>query len=146
MNKIFERRGIRQFVKFGIIGTSGAVVDFGMLNLLAVGLHQNVYLSAAISFILAATNNFIWNKKWTFRGLASEKKLHLQYAQYVFVAGIGFFLNLLILRIFLPYFGDVFHLDMNRALVINSSKIVATLMVMLWNFFGSKKLVFNEHR
>lgn len=139
-----RRKGVGQFVKFGIVGFSGAVVDFGILNILAILLKMNVYLSASISFIAAASNNFYWNKKWSFRDEAQNKKMHIQYFQYIIVVTGGFFINLLILRIFLPYFGDLFNVNTDSALVINLSKVVATIVVMVWNFVGSKKFVFNE--
>lgn len=144
MNKFINQRNTYQFVKFGIIGLTGAIIDFGILNILAVILKYNVYLSASISFTFAASNNFYWNKKWTFKGQATDKKIKIQYIEYLTVAVIGFFINLLILRIFIPYFVNVFNLDSSRALVINSAKIIATLLVFLWNFSGSKLLVFRE--
>lgn len=145
--KLFARRkGVGQIVKFGLIGLSGALVDFGILNLLVLGLKFNVYLSAAFSFVAAATNNFYWNKRWTFKGEATDKKTHLQFIQYMIITTIGFFINLLILRIFLPYFGRLFELNINTPLVLNTSKIIATLVVMTWNFLGSKKWVFKSDK
>lgn len=144
--KLFaKRKRVSQIVKFGIIGASGTLVDFGILNILVIGLKFNVYLSAAFSFVAAATNNFHWNKRWTFKGEATDKKLHLQFIQYMIITTVGFFINLLILRIFLPYFGKSFNLDINAPLVLNSSKIIATLVVMTWNFLGSKKWVFKSN-
>ena len=144
MLSIIQRRGVRQFIKFGIIGISGTIIDFGVLNILAILLKQNIYFSASTSFIFAASNNFYWNKKWTFRNIETNKKIHTQFVQYLIVVTIGFFINLLILHIFLPYFGNLFNLDTNNVLVLNSSKIIATMVVMIWNFVGSKKLVFSE--
>jgi len=141
--KLFmHRRGVGQIVKFGIIGATGTAIDFGILNILAVVFKVNVYLSASISFIVAATNNFYWNKRWTFRGAANNKKMHLQFVQYLIVAGIGFSLNLVILRICVPAFSSAFKLENSAPLVVNLSKVVSTLLVMTWNFLGSKKWVF----
>jgi dolichol-phosphate mannosyltransferase len=134
----------RQLVKFAIIGISGTIIDFGVLNILAVLLKFNVYLSAGASFVLAATNNFYWNRKWTFKDQKNNKKIQVQYFQYIIIMTIGFLLNLIILRTFLPYFGNLFNLNTNSALVINLSKVIATIVVTLWNFIGSKKLVFAE--
>lgn len=141
--KLFlKRKGVGQIVKFGIIGTSGTLIDFGLLNLFAIVFKVNVYISAAISFIVAATNNFYWNKKWTFRGEAKSKKLHTQYVQYLVIALIGFMLNILILRLCLPFFSKTLGKDIASPLVLNLSKIIATFVVTTWNFLGSKKWVF----
>ncbi|MFA6423019.1 MAG: glycosyltransferase family 2 protein [Patescibacteria group bacterium] len=138
---LMKQKKTRQMVKFGLIGISGTVIDFGILNIL-VYFHMNVYYAAAISFIIAATNNFIWNRSWTFKEIKNQKKLHVQYVQYIMITATGFLLNLFILKITLPYFGRVFSLDITRPIVLNSSKVVASLFVMIWNFLGSKKIVF----
>ena len=56
-----------QFVRFGVVGASGYVVNLAVYALLleAAGLH---YVAAATgSFLLAASWNYWWNRTWTFR-------------------------------------------------------------------------------
>ena len=57
---------ILKFVKFCIVGFSGMVVDFGTTWLCKEKLGWNKYLSNSLGFVLAATNNYIWNRLWTF--------------------------------------------------------------------------------
>jgi dolichol-phosphate mannosyltransferase len=54
-----------QFLRFCAVGASGYAVNLAVYAaLLAVGLH---YLAAAaISFLLAAGSNYVWNRTWTF--------------------------------------------------------------------------------
>lgn len=68
-----RRRGPRghegwlQLVQFGIVGTSGYLVNLVVFAVLLheAGLH---YVAAATgSFLLAATWNYLWNRTWTFR-------------------------------------------------------------------------------
>lgn len=60
-----------QFVRFCVVGTSNAVIDFGVLNaVLAVFPTRATgpllaYNGAAV--VLAATNSFVWNRRFTFR-------------------------------------------------------------------------------
>ena len=62
-----RRRNWEQLVKFCIVGASGYVVNLAVFALAfhALGLH---YLVAAVcSFLVAVTNNYSWNRLWTFR-------------------------------------------------------------------------------
>jgi dolichol-phosphate mannosyltransferase len=59
-----------QFLRFCVVGASGYAVNLAVYAaLLAVGLH---YLAAAaISFLVAALSNYVWNRAWTFRTSAA---------------------------------------------------------------------------
>jgi putative flippase GtrA len=83
------RREVKRFVKFSVVGTIGAVIDFGTFNLLSnvVGLWS--IPSTAISFTAAITSNFIWNHFWTYPDSRS-KSLRRQAAQFAIVNLIGF--------------------------------------------------------
>jgi dolichol-phosphate mannosyltransferase len=67
------RRGLRQprswlqLARFATVGASGYVVNLTTFALLvtAAGVH---YRAAAVgAFLVAVTNNFFWNRRWTFR-------------------------------------------------------------------------------
>jgi putative flippase GtrA len=55
-----------QFVRFCVVGASGYAVNLAVYAaLLIAGMH---YLAAAaIAFLVAAANNYLWNRAWTFR-------------------------------------------------------------------------------
>jgi dolichol-phosphate mannosyltransferase len=56
-----------QLVKFCLVGGSGYIVNLAVFaTLLDAGLHYT--LAAACSFLVAVTNNYTWNRLWTFRG------------------------------------------------------------------------------
>jgi putative flippase GtrA len=67
MTSITEHRGVRQFIKFGIVGASGTVVNF----VVAHGLQKTTGLSwfgdFAIGFMAGGVSNYIFNRIWTFR-------------------------------------------------------------------------------
>ncbi len=60
-----------QFARFCVVGTSNAVIDFGVLNaaLAAFPTRATVPLLAynTAAVVLAATNSFVWNRRFTFR-------------------------------------------------------------------------------
>jgi putative flippase GtrA len=56
-----------ELAKFCTVGAAGYVVNLGVYTwLVSEGLHYNV--AAAFSFLVAVTNNYTWNRLWTFRG------------------------------------------------------------------------------
>jgi len=63
-----RRHNWEQLVKFCVVGATGYAVNLVVFTLAfhALGLH---YLVAAVcSFLVAVTNNYTWNRLWTFRG------------------------------------------------------------------------------
>ncbi len=60
------RRELTRFFKFGVVGTIGAVVDFGSFNLLATLLGLWSVAASVVSFSAAVTSNFIWNRLWVY--------------------------------------------------------------------------------
>ena len=56
-----------QLAKFSIVGATGYVVNLAVYTaLIHSGVHFN--LAALVSFLVAVTNNYTWNRLWTFRG------------------------------------------------------------------------------
>lgn len=131
---------LKRYIRFGIVGASGVVVDMGILYLLAdpkmLGL--NLSFSKAVAAGVAIVNNFIWNEFWTF-GDISAAQSHWRARQGRFakfnlicLAGIGLSIVLLNLQVRL--------LGMN----IYLANLVAIVLVSFWNFgltvkFGWKK-------
>lgn len=83
-----------QFLRFCLVGGSGYVVNLVVYwALLAVGMH---YLAAAaVSFLVAAANNFVWNRTWTFR--ARTRGWAGQGLRALLVSGLSLGLNQLFL-------------------------------------------------
>ena len=62
-----DRRTLVQYGKFVAFSSLGALIQLGMVYVL-VDNYQFVFLHALIlAVIIAATSNFILNKKWTFK-------------------------------------------------------------------------------
>lgn len=137
-NRFFSHKKlILQFIKFCIVGTLGMIIDIGFLNLLHKVFNLNVYFSATISFILAVINNFLLNRHWTFKGLKmKEKSPPRQFTFFVMVSIIGLGINLGIMWILIESFN----------LWYNWAKVIAILIVTLWNFLANKFWTFREQR
>ena len=70
------------------VGAVGAVVDFGIFNLLRGLLRVVSPVSQAVSFSAAVTSNFLWNRLWTYPDSRS-KPLRRQALQFVLVNLVG---------------------------------------------------------
>jgi putative flippase GtrA len=62
-----RRHNWLQLGKFCAVGASGYLVNLAVFTIL-VGSGLHYLLAATGSFLVAVTNNYIWNRLWTFRG------------------------------------------------------------------------------
>lgn len=139
-----SKRELTRFLKFSVVGTIGAVIDFGLLYLLHSVLGFNIVFSNTCSFTAAVLSNFIWNRYWTYPDSRS-KAIRTQLRQFFIVNIAGWGINtgiLLLLRfpfatlisnlsVYLPSLGNA---DISYKFGYNLAKIFATILVMFWNF------------
>ena len=78
----------KRFLRFAVVGTIGAVVDFATMNILTVFFHITFIIASIISFAAAVLSNFLWNRFWTYPDSRS-KKVHRQVIQFLLVSVIG---------------------------------------------------------
>ena len=114
-----------QLAKFCTVGASGYVVNLTVYTLLlrAAGFH---YLAAAIcSFLVAVTNNYTWNRLWTFRG----QRGHVAYQgmRFLVVAIVALGANLICLRLLVA-------LGLGKIV----AQALAIILVTPLNFLGNK--------
>ena len=81
---------IVQFVKFGIVGISNTLITFAVYTLLLKVFGVWYLAASAIGFILGATNGFLLNRAWTFRGHVGDSLTPVRWAV---VQGCGLALN-----------------------------------------------------
>ncbi len=126
----FEKAFMLKFLKFCVVGVSGTAIDFGLTWLCKEIFKIPKFLANAIGFVVAATNNYILNRIWTW-GSTSDQ-VGVEYVKFFTVSLIGLGLNTLILYIF------------NEKVKLNFyvSKVIATGVVMLWNFFANNFFTF----
>jgi putative flippase GtrA len=138
-----------RFLKFALVGTLGAVIDFGVMNLLTRLTGMDLVPAGTISFICAVISNFLWNRYWTYPESRSRHVLHqLVIFFLVNIAGIG-------IRIPILHFGEppLMHLFDNQyfhnpvtadVFAKNVTLAIAVGIVMLWNFFVNRYWTYND--
>jgi putative flippase GtrA len=128
-----RRANWEQLVKFCLVGATGYAVDLVVYTVLLelAGFH---YLPAAIgSFLVAVTNNYLWNRAWTFRHQRGH--VVLQGARFLLVSTLALGANLLVL-----------HLLVKAGLGEVVAQAIAIVLVTPVNFVGNKLWSFRLRR
>jgi putative flippase GtrA len=138
-----------RFLRFALVGAIGAVVDFGVFNLLAWNFHIHEVPSSILSFIAAVTSNFLWNRFWTYPDSRSKPLAH-QLSQFFLVNLIGLLIRTPIFAALENPLGRLFaSLPTSGAfpaakLGHNAALAVAVGVVMLWNYFINRHWTYND--
>jgi putative flippase GtrA len=69
-----------QFVKFGIVGVSNTLLTFAVYTLLLKVFGVWYLAASAIGFVVGATNGFLLNRRWTFRGHVGDALTPVRWA------------------------------------------------------------------
>ncbi|MBC8142814.1 MAG: GtrA family protein [Armatimonadetes bacterium] len=160
IGRVAQSRGIRQLVKFCIVGVSSLTIDLIVFNLLLDHVAPIWALSAA--FVAGVSNSFFWNSRWTFAG--NERNLKRQLPIFFGTNLVGFLLNtaitsgVLVLAaqwrlmdtnyppmetLRLVFFRDTNSVGFSR-LALNAAKLCAAVVVVAWNFTASKFITFRH--
>ncbi|HEY3342877.1 MAG TPA: GtrA family protein [Anaerolineae bacterium] len=135
-----NKQEVKRFVKFMVVGFSGLIVDFTVLNILAHIFNVQSWLAVAVAFTVAATNNFIWNRLWVYPESRKES-IWKTFPTFFLVNAVGLGINELILFLFeLPisnFLGSEFW-------GLNVTKGIAAVIVMIWNFVVNRFVTFRE--
>jgi putative flippase GtrA len=121
-----------QLAKFCTVGASGYVVNLAVYaTLLSLGLH---YLPAAVcSFLVAVTNNYLWNRVWTFR----HQRGHLVFQGFRFLL-----VSTVALAANLAFLSGLVALGVPKL----PAQAVAIALVTPWNFVANKLWSFRRRR
>jgi putative flippase GtrA len=146
LNNVKERE---RFLKFAVVGVIGAVIDFGVMNLLTQVAGMSLVLAGTISFVCAVISNFIWNRYWTYPDSRSRpigRQLIMFFA--VNIAGVA--IRIPILHFVEPPLINLFenmYLSSpfsSEFLAKNLTLALAVGIVMLWNFFVNRYWTYND--
>ncbi len=137
---------IAQFTRFLSIGAVSAVIDFGSLNILiflfTTGPNGQYFVPfKSISFVLVITNSYFLNKYWSFKHHHAKPSVK-EGGRFLIICCIGFLLNVSIASFVFHRLDNIIH----PALAANIASVIATGMVLMWNFSGYKFFVFKPQK
>ena len=138
-----------RFFRFALVGTLGAVIDFGVMNLLSHFTNMPLVYAGTISFLCAVISNFTWNRFWTYPESRSRPLLG-QLGMFFLVNLAGVAIRIPILHYLEPpllrFFENAFHISYNTAefYAKNATLAIAVGVVMLWNFFVNRYWTYND--
>lgn len=130
-----QRRGVRQFVKFSVVGASGFVVNLVVFTLLQRldPRHSELthyYVFYTIGFFSGGVSNYYLNRIWTFRSTGHALR---EGAQFLTVSALAWLVGLGISWGLAPVLGHGHRLW-----------LVATLAGIIVNFFINKYWTFRH--
>lgn len=128
-----KRRNWEQLVKFCVVGASGYLVNLWVFSLLVLFADVHYIPAAIASFLVAVTNNYTWNRLWTFR--AQRGHVAYQGMRFLVVSVLALGANLTVL-----------HLLVQAGLGEIGAQAVAIVVVTPINFVGNKLWSFGPRR
>ena len=111
---------------------------------------ETIALAVALAFVIAATNNFIWNRLWVYPESRTQKKRR-QMPIFLAVNAAGLLINELIFLLFQTPITELIRIvpipfiqSHYRGIGLNVTKLIAAVIVMLWNFFVNRFVTFRN--
>jgi putative flippase GtrA len=128
-----QRHNWEQLAKFCVVGASGYVVNLAVYTALLTGADVHYRLAATGSFVVAVTNNYLWNRLWTFRHARGH--FAFQGMRFFVVALIAYVGNLVILTLLV---------ELGVGKIV--AQAIAIVLVTPANFIGNKLWSFRRSR
>lgn len=128
-----RRRNWEQLVKFCAVGTTGYAVNLWVFSFLVLVVEVHYIPAAVCSFLVAVTNNYTWNRIWTFR--AQRGHVAYQGMRFFVVSTLALGANLVVL-----------HVLVRAGLSEVVAQAIAIVLVTPVNFVGNKLWSFGPRR
>jgi putative flippase GtrA len=130
MLQYFTQAVLIKFLKFGAVGATGVVIDFGFTWISKEQVKIQKYIANAIGFTFGATSNYFLNRWWTFH--SNNPELAMEYSRFLLVSLVGLGMNTAIIWLLVSKRNGNFY----------TSKLFAMGLVTFWNFFVNLMFTF----
>ena len=130
---------LKEILKFAFTGGVCFVIEYAALILLKELLHIPVVAATPIAFLISVVFNYLLCVKWVFDGAQEgSKKAQLGF---LITSVMGLLLNWVIMWALTSLFGEdtlLFALFGIEIKVYMLNKVIATGLVMVWNYFTKR--------
>jgi putative flippase GtrA len=120
-----------QLFQFGLVGVSGYVVNLAVFAVLNGPLNIHYIASAVLAFCVAVSNNFWWNRHWTFD--AKHGHAGFQAARFFTVSVLALGVNLIALKLLV-----------GSGMSELPAQAISVAIAMPFNFIGNKLWTFDD--
>jgi putative flippase GtrA len=132
------QRNLAKLIRFGIVGSTGAIINFSVYYLAFDQLHFGVNLSAIFAFCISVTNNYILNHWWTFSDENEGNPINISQFVYYFIGNLqGLGINLIVLNMTIYFIGINYHF---------AGQALGIAFGMASNFMFAKRIVFSKKK
>ena len=138
---------LKELIKFAFTGGVCFVIEYAALVILKEWLHIPVVAATPIAFLVSVIFNYLLCVKWVFSGAQEgSKKAQLGF---LITSVMGLFLNWVIMWALTALFGEdalLFALFGIEIKVYMLNKVIATGLVMVWNYFTKRYVLRKDHK
>ncbi len=132
--RLKQKFPVKRFLRFGLVGLSGVLVDLAIFYLLRTVLGLPIARSTILSAEVAVVNNFLWNDVWTFGDISRQQRGQRQRLRRFLKFNLICLAGIIIQALIVSALNDVFGINEFVA------KLLAIAAVTLWNFWINLKL------
>ena len=119
-------RLLKQIIKFGVVGLTAFLIDYSLLYIFTEYFGIYYLYSSIISFTVSLIYNYILSIKWVFD--VTKKQTAKEITIFVILSIMGLGINQLVMYVMVKWLKIYYMI----------TKIVATGIVMVWNFVTRK--------
>lgn len=133
INKLFRKNTdniFLQMFRYLFVGTASFLIDFFIYIGLIEIFNANYLISAAIAFAISVLANYYLSTSWVFNQSNIENRV-IEFNLFILISIMGLVFTEILLFIFIDW--------LSIGYII--SKIIASLLVMLWNF-SARRVMF----
>ena len=138
---------LKEILKFAFTGGVCFVIEYAALILLKELLHIPVVAATPVAFLISVVFNYLLCVKWVFDGAQEgSKKAQLGF---LITSVMGLLLNWVIMWALTSLFGEdallfaLFGIEIN---VYMLNKVIATGLVMVWNYFTKRYVLRKDNK
>ncbi|MBQ3111227.1 MAG: GtrA family protein [Clostridia bacterium] len=133
--KIFctpTNNGLLQFFRYAFVGGWATIADWGVFALFNEIVRLHYLISAPIAFLMGLTVNYLLSKKFVFSKENSDHSASTEFIVYGIIGIIGLLMTMVIMWVLTEFAGFLPMI----------SKIIATAIVLVWNFLARKVVLY----
>ena len=129
---------LAQLARYSLVGGFAFIVDFGLFALCLYTFGWHYLLANLMGLTAGLTLNYALSIRWVFSDCKRrlEKRKLAEFSVFAIVGIIGVGINELLMLLLVDFF----------CIQEMASKMIAAIIVLLWNFCGRKLILFKERK